>query len=387
MTTKNLFFKIHQYIGIVSGAILTIVALTGAIWGLLPLIESFTDGYKNVEPIAGQEIILPSKAGKVAQEVFPEHSIYAISYEGAKKAIQVSFYDRNPRFYRSVFVHPYSGQVIKVVNHNSPFFQFVLQGHRALWIPNRQIASIVVGGSMFLFLIIIISGVAIWLPRNWKYAKKKLRFSWRKNTNLHQKMHSLHLVLGIYLSVFALIFALTGTIISFSWVRSAVYSALGGEKSLSFELPTQETNTVPMQNTDSLAYVAMNKLLPTLSEEEPSSNIRFNKPRKGSQLLQVGVAAGDNFYNTDYRFFNINTMAELEATSIYGRYKDADAADKFIRMNYEIHIGSVLGVWGRILAIIASLLIASLPVTGYYLWWRKSRLKRQSRRKKKLNQN
>jgi uncharacterized iron-regulated membrane protein len=38
-------------------------------------------------------------------------------------------------------------------------------------------------------------------------------------------------------------------------------------------------------------------------------------------------------------------------------------------MNYDIHVGAVLGIPGKILAFLASLIAASLPVTGFYIWW------------------
>jgi uncharacterized iron-regulated membrane protein len=42
---------------------------------------------------------------------------------------------------------------------------------------------------------------------------------------------------------------------------------------------------------------------------------------------------------------------------------------KLMRMNYDIHVGAILGLPGKILAFFASLLIASLPVTGFMVWW------------------
>ena len=38
-------------------------------------------------------------------------------------------------------------------------------------------------------------------------------------------------------------------------------------------------------------------------------------------------------------------------------------------MNYDIHIGAIGGIAGKIIAFLSSLLIASLPVTGTLLWY------------------
>ena len=37
-------------------------------------------------------------------------------------------------------------------------------------------------------------------------------------------------------------------------------------------------------------------------------------------------------------------------------------------LNYDIHIGQALGLTGKIIAFLASLISASLPVTGFIIW-------------------
>jgi len=40
-------------------------------------------------------------------------------------------------------------------------------------------------------------------------------------------------------------------------------------------------------------------------------------------------------------------------------------------MNYDIHVGAIAGLTGKVIAFIASLVCASLPVTGFLIWWGK----------------
>jgi uncharacterized iron-regulated membrane protein len=93
----------------------------------------------------------------------------------------------------------------------------------------------------------------------------------------------------------------------------------------------------------------------------------------------VGVNPDDGTYwQNDNIYFDQYTLKELPVDHVYGRFKDAAAADKLMRMNYDIHVGAVLGLPGKVLAFFASLLCASLPVTGFYIWW--------GRRKKKSSE-
>ena len=58
-------------------------------------------------------------------------------------------------------------------------------------------------------------------------------------------------------------------------------------------------------------------------------------------------------------------------------FDDQNAGEKVIRANYDIHVGSILGIPGKIIAFLASLICASLPVTGFLIWWEKRKKKKK----------
>jgi uncharacterized iron-regulated membrane protein len=62
-------------------------------------------------------------------------------------------------------------------------------------------------------------------------------------------------------------------------------------------------------------------------------------------------------------------------------YAEKNAGEKLLEMNYDIHIGAIGGMPGKILAFFASLLSASLPVTGFLIWY--PRWRRRGRRKQR----
>jgi uncharacterized iron-regulated membrane protein len=102
--------------------------------------------------------------------------------------------------------------------------------------------------------------------------------------------------------------------------------------------------------------------------------MHFPDNNKSPLLVEVNTEA-DTYWKTDYIFFDQYTMKEIPVDHIYSRFKDASGADKLLRMNYDIHTGAIWGLPGKILAFCASLIAASLPVTGFMIWW--------GRRKKK----
>lgn len=61
------------------------------------------------------------------------------------------------------------------------------------------------------------------------------------------------------------------------------------------------------------------------------------------------------------------TLEQLPASN--PRIKDIAKADWIRRMNYGLHVGETGGIATKILYFLASLICASLPVTGFIVWW------------------
>lgn len=235
MTFKKIVFQLHKILGLGTGLVVFIVALTGCCWSFKEEIESTYDDYKKVEPL-NTPILSPSQAKEIAQEVFPGHHIHGTLYQKADDAVEVIFYDAAPEFYRSVFLNPYSGEVIQIDDHLSGFFAFVLKGHVRLWLP-KGIGEQVVGASILIFIVIIVSGLIIWLPKKRKNLKQRLKFDWKKTTRWKRKNFDLHTVIGFYISSLALLLAFTGSLMSYNWLMNGVYKSIGGEKEIAFSIP------------------------------------------------------------------------------------------------------------------------------------------------------
>lgn len=364
MTFKKFAFELHKILGLATGIVVFIVAITGCCWAFKEEIESLYDDYKKVTP-QEQAILTPTQAKELAEAVLPNNTVHGTIFKKKDDAIEVIFYDEEPEFYKSVFLNPYSGEVIQVDDHLSGFFAFILKGHMRLWLP-KAIGEQVVGVSILLFILIIISGFIIWIPKKRKNLKQRLKFDWKKTTRWKRKNFDLHTVTGFYICSFALIVAFTGSMISYNWLKYVVYVSTGGEKSPYFIIPENESQLAQRETA-----VPMDYLITKLSLENPEAeSYELHYPTTPEESIYVEVSNSKGlYYDSDYRFFDQNTLEELETPSIYGKYSNAGFADKIQRMNYDIHIGAIGGIVGKIIAFLVSLLVATLPVTGVLLWY------------------
>ena len=364
MTFKKFIFQLHKILGLTTGLVVFVVAITGCCWAFREEIESLYDDYKKVEP-QQTAILTPTEAKDIATAIFPQQTIHGTLFKKADDAIEVIFYDAEPEFYQSVFLNPYSGKVIQVDDHLSGFFPFMLKGHMRLWLP-KNIGEQVVGVSILIFIVILISGFILWLPKKRKNLKQRVKFDWKKTTKWKRKNFDLHSIIGFYICALALILAFTGSIMSYNWLKYVVYKSVGGEKEARFIIPENQSAA---NNKDSI--VPMDYLILKLQKESPNATAyELHYPKTPNESIYVEVSNSEGlYYDNDYRFFDQNTLEEIETPGIYGKYKDAKLADKILRMNYDIHIGAIGGIAGKIIAFLASLLIASLPVTGVLLWY------------------
>ncbi|WP_025762456.1 PepSY-associated TM helix domain-containing protein [Dyadobacter tibetensis] len=365
MTSRKLILEIHKIMGLITGLVVFIVAITGCFWAFKEEIEGLYDDYKKVKPM-DQAMLTPTDARRLALEVFPNNSVHGTVFKKADDAIEVIFYDRTPEFYQSIFLNPYSGQVIRVDDHLTGFFPFILKGHMRLWLP-REVGEQVVGASILMFILIIISGIWLWVPKQRKTLKQRLSFNWKSTTNWRRKNFDLHTVIGIYVCVFALILAFTGAMISYNWLKYVVYKGTGGEKEAKFIIP----ENISKEENQIAGKAPMDFLIARLQKESPDAKAyELHYPTSKEESIYVEISNSEGlYYDADFRFFDQNTLEELETTGIYGKYANAKIPDKILRMNYDIHIGAIGGIAGKIIAFLCSLTIASLPITGVFLWF------------------
>jgi uncharacterized iron-regulated membrane protein len=368
---KKIFYQLHLWLGLVSGLLVFIIALTGALYAFQEEIGNIVS-YKHVEE-QNVRFLPPSKLESIAEAALPGKELHAIKYNGRKKAAEAIFYGYEPSYYNIVYLNPYNGEVLKEKDMQKDFFRFIITGHFYLWLPPK-IGQPLVAWSTLVFVVITISGLIIWIPKKRKQLKNRVWFRWDKSTKWPRINFDLHVVGGLYTTVFALIFALTGLVWGFQWFANGYYKLVGGEKSLDYSdvspIKSSEDRIAPITPIDSVWHL--------MEKEYPDYGaIEVHPTHTDSSLIAANATEKvGKYWKTDYRYFDQHTLQEVKQENIYGRLKDANTGEKLFRMNYDIHTGAILGLPGKIVAFIMSLLIASLPVTGFIMWWRKKRKKK-----------
>jgi uncharacterized iron-regulated membrane protein len=101
-----------------------------------------------------------------------------------------------------------------------------------------------------------------------------------------------------------------------------------------------------------------------------ASRYGISWPATASAPLVVTAYRGKEvYYNATTEYYDRYSGKKLGMTS----FADENAGEKIIAMNYDIHVGAIGGLAGKIIAFIVSLIAASLPITGFVIWWGKKK--------------
>lgn len=176
----------------------------------------------------------------------------------------------------------------------------------------------------------------------------------------HRLWRSLHCAGGVYVAVLLLAMSLTGLTWSFRWYNAAFYKLFGVENT-----GRGGHSPAKAEREGSRGYASWQAALDGAKAICPY----FRQITVSHGTLKVSSARHGNTRATDTYTFHPATGRLLGARL----YADADRRGKLRGWIYSVHVGSFGGLTTRVLWFVAALLGALLPLTGYYLWYKRTR--------------
>lgn len=379
--------KLHLWLGLGIGFLIFIISITGALYVFKDEIENATR--KNViyhnEQNIDQKQILPIRTLEkaVVAQVKEKYPVHWVNIPIDKKMSYLFYwYEHDPKgwnyfdefpIYKVAYVNPYNGKVLGTYDEKNGFFQIVKMIHWS-FLLKQSWGTYVVGIPVLIFVFMLISGIILWWPKNKAARKQRFSFKWKNVKNWKRKNYDLHNVLGFYASVFALIFSITGLFYAFVFVQSSIYFIFSGGKTAYPDFSSITTKAPIELRTEG----TLDKISNTVKAKYPDSyNFSIDLGHEHMDdhehpNFEVYVKhLSYSYHKSSSLIFDENSGELLHTQDM----KDKNFGEKTVGANYDIHVGSILGLPTKIIAFIVSLICASLPVTGFMIWW--------GRRKKK----
>jgi len=373
--------KLHLWFGLSIGLIIFIVSITGTLFVFKDEVENFTRKdviYHNEQNIA-QKQVLPIRVleKSVDAQLQEKYKIHWVNVPIDKKmSYQFYWYEHNTEawnyfdefpIYKVAYVNPYTGKVLRTYDEKNGFFSIVKSIHWS-FLLKQDWGKYVVGIPVIIFVIMLISGIILWWPKNKAARKQRFSFKWKNIKNWKRKNYDLHNILGFYASIFALIFSITGLFYAFFVVQAMIYFVFSGGSTVYPDF-SHITTKAPIEQR---SETTLDKVIHTVQAKYPNS-FGF--------AIDLGHSHMDDHEHPNFSVFvkhlsysyhkNSSLIFDENSGELLHTYnhEDKNFGEKTVAANYDIHVGSILGLPTKIIAFIVSLICASLPVTGFLVWW------------------
>ena len=352
----------HKWLSIPTGIIITVVCLTGALLvfqdEILEMVHPTHYFIKdsNKEPIPLGELI-PMVNRQLDSNSVANVTIYAESDRTYRMGLKEGFRE-------TAFVNQYTGEVTGFYKFRESGFYPIMCIHRWLMDDTRTWGKYAVGISTLVFIIILITGVIIWVPRKFKKAHFKVSL---KNGR-RRLFYDLHNVLGIYACILLLVMSLSGLMWSFEWYRNGIFSIFGAEVAQTQGHGggnRQGGGRTEGQEKPEMNILQWQNILNNLKEQnEGYEYIRVQDGSASVHLKSAALSRNSDNYTFDKR------SGEIVDVKLF---RDQEKTSKVWAWMYSLHVGNYWGLLSKILTFIVALIGASLPITGYYLFFVRKR--------------
>jgi len=356
---------IHLWLSIPVGLIITLICLTGA--ALVFQDEILELRYPSryfVQEEKTEVVPLPQLIAKVNGQLKNNQVEGVQVFSDSSRNYVITLREG---FRTSAFVDPYSGEITGYNKPRESVFFTIMTLHRWLMGGSDSWGKMIVGITTLIFVFILISGFLLKLPV--RFRKSDFSIQFRKGN--FKLVWDLHNVLGLYAFIFLLLASLTGLMWSFNWYRNGVFETLGAETS-------QRSEQHGPRGESSKAALPLNSLhWQIILDELKETNPDFTSIRIQEGNAKVARDSHLTSRATDQYWFD-NDSGELIKVVPYG---ESEKTSRIWGWAYDLHVGKYFGVWSKILAFLSCLFGASLPITGYILYFKRLTKRNRSRTK------
>lgn len=373
---KYFSYLIHLWLGLLSSLVIFVLCISGCLYAFkTQIIEAYNYDKVFISP-AGKaqtpgelQAKLSAEGKELISLTIPESASrsWNIAYREQNGAVSGSYYDP----YRKLEL----GSGDQSLNR---FFDVVLNLHRNLLMDNvgRQIGGI----SVLMFLVLMISGFFLWLPKKLKYLKQNLTVKF--NARFKRLNHDLHNVFGFYALIFLMFISITGIYVTYPWVKNTLIVSLGGEPIIQINAASETAESdafadlmSEMLNRESEKDVLKDQQLVSVQNIIDEAHRHFPNPGTVSvefpndenPRFMVKKINSDNFLRAllpDEMSFD--KTGALKTKEIF---LDKPLNKQFSSLAKPLHTGEIMGLPSIIFYFIITLIGAMLPVTGLIIWW------------------
>jgi uncharacterized iron-regulated membrane protein len=350
---------LHRYLGLIFAVLLLISSVTGALIVFAkPIDASLNSELLKITP-QEERISIDTLLNNVRDAVPGQRvgSVFIPQAEG--RAWEFWFQGED---HLRAYADPHTGTVTGTREVTDALMGFLIDLHIHLLAGHT--GEQVLGWAGLAGILISVLGVYLWWPKKGKW-KKALSVKW--NAAPIRIWLDIHKVIGILMSALIVLTLATGSALALSEIiTEPLLKVLTGEDLRS---------SPPKSRTIGGIDAPLAPMLEKAKAVFPSgqfSRIAFPSAPDGAVVVRMRLDGEIHQFGRTFLYFDRYDGALLKAASAF----DANLAVRIQNWFYPLHTGVYGGAFTRVLQIFVALSLATLILSGGWLWWKGWRARR-----------
>ena len=383
MSIRKILFWLHLAAGCVGGIIILAMSITGVLLmyqrQILARVER--GPFRSAAPAPGVrrlpvEALLASVKGQ--RGALPADATLTLR-AGAREPAELAVGRE-----ASLYLNPYTGQVLgQGTTKWRSFFQEITAWHRWLGAKGegRTTAKAITGACNLSFLLLVISGPFLWLPKKWTWQHLAPITWFRRGLSGKARDFNWHNVIGLWCAVPLFFVVLTAVPMSYTWANDLIYRMTGSEIPTAARAGGRGAGAPGGRGGTAITsdLSGLNQLWNRAETQEPAwQSIAMRLPESARRPVVFTIDTGDG--GQPQKRATLTLDRATAATIRWETFADNSAGRKLRSWSRFVHTGEAFGAVGQTLAGAGSLGGVVLVWTGIALalrrlWaWRRRRV-------------
>ena len=367
---RRILFWLHLTCGVAAGLVVLMMSVTGVLLAYERQILAAVDRVHYAEPAPGaarrplEELLA---AAQRARSGFQPTTIMLRNEPGAP----VTFAAGRAS---AVLVDPYTASVREPAAAGlRELFETVEGWHRWFNVSGdgRATARAVTGACNLVFLVLVLSGTYLWLPRTWQWAAFKTRLLFNANTAGKARDFNWHHVLGIWSALPLAVVVATAVVFSFPWANALVYRSVGEQPPVRGGPPggapaTRSAEREPA-NGSAPPRLSYEQLFARAAAQDEWRTLTLALPAASTARFTIDQGNGGQPQRRHTLTLDATT-GEVQSWAPFSSQAPGQRLRSWIRF---LHTGEALGLAGQTVAALVSATSVVMVWTGLALAWRR----------------
>ena len=231
MTFRKVLFWMHLVAGVVAGTVILVMCVTGTLLTFQQSVLRVIERDQRFVPVPGPGAARLDVDALLAQVrlAVPDAVPTTVTLDSdPRAAASVAIGTQG-----TLFVDPYTGRVLGTGSAWARgFYRSVTNWHRwlALEGEGRATARAITGACNAAFLVLAVTGLYLWMPRQWSWRHVAPVIWFRRGLRGKPRDFNWHNTVGLWSAPILIVLTTTGMVISYPWASNLVYTLTGSPR-------------------------------------------------------------------------------------------------------------------------------------------------------------